>query len=145
MWGGNDPSCRKAMVWEELEYAGARHLPNGERRVRPETVQFDHELFEHYHKLIRVRNTHPALQLGDYHTLLADDQRDLLAFSRACENQNIVVVINNSGTNQRTIVPVRHDSFFEDLLDEGHRFSSNGEQLEVEVEAKSGRILIQRG
>ncbi|NUM73912.1 alpha-glucosidase C-terminal domain-containing protein [candidate division KSB1 bacterium] len=91
-----------------------------------------------------MRNTHPALQVGDYHTLLADDARDLLAFSRSYEHQNMVVVVNNSSADQRAIVPALQNSVYDDLLEDNHRFASNGEQLEVDLKAKSGRILIRR-
>lgn len=144
MWGANDPSCRKPMVWEDLDHAEASYLSNGEQRAHPETVAFDHDIFEHYRKLIRVRNTHPALQVGNYHTLLADDARDLLAFSRSHENENMVVVVNNSSADQRAIVPALQNSVYDDLLEDNHRFASNGEQLEVDLKAKSGRILIRR-
>ena len=43
------------------------------------------ELFEHYKKMISIRNSHPALQLGDYKTLLVDDKNEILRIEKGAQ------------------------------------------------------------
>jgi glycosidase len=149
MWGANDPCCRKPMIWEDVDYADEVYLPNGKRREQPDKVGFDRDLFEHYRKLIHLRNAHPALQTGDYQTLLADDERDFLAFSRSCQNENIIVVINNSRHDQDAKFSVSGEARFVDLMDKHYAVAAPPRrgQIDIEVKAKSGRILLraQRG
>ena len=60
----------------------------------PDEVAFDHDLFDFYRMLIAIRKASPALRRGDYHTLLADDDRRLFAFARAAEGDAAVVALN---------------------------------------------------
>src|SRR5262245_56833924 len=66
MWGADDPSCRKPMLWEDLQPYD-----------KPEQnfVMKDHLAF--YREVIALRNAHPALRTGYFHTLLADDAKDV--------------------------------------------------------------------
>jgi glycosidase len=129
------------MVWEDMEYAPGTKLPNGKKRKQPEEVAFDREMFEHYRKLIHIRNAHMALQLGDYQTLLADDKRDLLAFARTYQNQKIVVVINNHRQDQWIKISLPEDGQVVDLLDEHRAVTASNGQIDVAIKARTGRIL----
>jgi glycosidase len=139
MWGANDPCCRKPMLWEELEYEDEAVLPNGERRERAARVAVDCELFAYYRKLIQIRRSHPALQLGDFKTLLCDESRELYAFSRSYEGQTLAAVINNGKQDQRLngslLGPGRFADLMEDEVIEGG--------TDFEVKAQTGRILLQ--
>lgn len=94
MYGADDPSDRKPMLWDDL-------LPyeDPEERIEPDVL-------EHFRRMIAIRNTYPALQLGDYEAILTDDAKGLFAFTRTLGNESILVVLNNSDGQHRLDVPV---------------------------------------
>jgi glycosidase len=132
MWGANDPCCRQPMVWNDKT----------EEAKTPDEAVFDGDLFEHYRKLIHIRNAHPALQLGDYHTLLADNEGELFAFSRTHQNQKVIIVLNNGRKTQHTKLNVSSERKFVDLLDMSRAFTADNGQIKLEIKAKSGIILL---
>ncbi|WP_310605364.1 glycoside hydrolase family 13 protein [Anaerosporobacter sp.] len=72
--GGNDPDCRRCMIWEE------------ERQ--------DQNLFEHFKWLAKVRREHKEFVDGEFHTLLAKEQ--FLVYERVLGQERSIVLINNS-------------------------------------------------
>jgi cyclomaltodextrinase / maltogenic alpha-amylase / neopullulanase len=95
MWGADDPDDRKPMVWPDLAYDDECADPLGRERAC-DPIAFDHDLFGFYREVIALRNGSPALRRGSFGVLLADDERDLLAFSRAVGGETMVVVMNRS-------------------------------------------------
>ncbi len=77
MWGGNDPDCRKPMVWDDIDYDDEVTNPDGSAHA-PDKVSVNHDLLDHYKKMIAIRNAHKALQLGSYKTILTDDDKGIL-------------------------------------------------------------------
>lgn len=142
MWGANDPDCRKPMIWDDMEYRSEIVLPDGSRRDKPDEVKFSKDLFDHYKKLIHIRNSNRALQLGDYQTLLTDDKNHVYSFGRSHDNQNVIVIINNSNTGQRVRLNVDMAGVFRDCLNGNRLFQLNDRKLEADVERKWARILI---
>lgn len=115
MWGGNDPDCRKPMVWDDMSYEGEVYNVDGSTHD-PDKVAVNKSLFEHYKKLIAIRNAHQALQVGTYKTIFTDDEKGILIFERALEDEKLIVVINN-GDNQYTVdVPELKQACFKDLI-----------------------------
>ncbi len=85
MWGADDPTCRKPMLWEDLQpYA------------KPEENFVMHDMLAHYRKVIALRNAHPALRSGGFATLATDDEKDVWAFLRANESEALIVALNAS-------------------------------------------------
>lgn len=115
MWGGNDPDCRKPMIWEDITYEDEVYNADGTLHS-PDKVEINKSLFEHYRKLIKIRNENPALQLGTYKTLLADNENEVLVFERAYRNEKIIVVINNSSREQTIELTELKGECFKDLL-----------------------------
>lgn len=143
MWGANDPCCRKPMVWDDIKYEHEVELPDGSLREHSDIVEFDTDIFNHYRKLIHIRNQHSALQVGDYTTLLVDDKNKLYIFERKDESESILVAINND--DETHIVKLNLDcgrEFF-DLLNEEEIEIGNG-MLEFSIPAKWGRIIIKK-
>jgi glycosidase len=106
MWGGGDPDERKPMLWDDLDYENETY-----QSVRPDLTEadenrFDPDLFNHYRTLIKIRKGHPAIQKGDFVTRLTDNERELYAFSRKFEDNEILVVLNNSEEKQSVAAPV---------------------------------------
>ncbi len=108
MYGADDPSNRKPMIWADL-------MPYDDPAERIEP-----EVFEHYRRMIAIRRSLPALQMGEFRTLLADDRRGVFAFVRALgashssagrgpplglDGSTVVVVLNNSDRRRRLNVP----------------------------------------
>lgn len=84
MWGGTDPDDRQPMIWKDLQ-------PYDD----PE-VQFKQDLFDCYARLIALHRRLAALHSGFFHTVLADDARNLLAYSRDLGDEHVYVLVNRS-------------------------------------------------
>ena len=95
MWGADDPTCRKPMLWQDLE-----------PYEKPEEnfVMRDH--LSYYRQIIALRNAHPALRTGTFRTLLTDDENDVWAFLRQDDNEQLVTVVNASDQDREIWVPL---------------------------------------
>lgn len=114
MWGANDPCDRKPMVWPDINYEPEATLPDGSTRPNPDTVEFDHDLFEWHKKLIQIRNNHPALQTGDFEVIEKDNESKFLLFKRTLENNSVLVALNGSSKEVRFTI----DEPVTDLINE---------------------------
>jgi cyclomaltodextrinase / maltogenic alpha-amylase / neopullulanase len=139
MWGATDPCCRKPMVWPELEYEPEAATPDGGLRQPPVPVAFDHDLHGLYKKLIAVRRSSLALQLGDYSTLLIDDERSLYAFDRRYNGERVVIALNNQAQAQQATLPL-HGSW-RDLLEPGAPRQAGADGLAIELAGRWGVVL----
>jgi maltooligosyltrehalose synthase len=88
MWGGTDPDDRQPMIWKELQ-------PYDD----PE-VQFKQDLFDYYVRLIALHRRLAALHGGFAHTVLADDARNILVYSRDLGDEHVYVLVNRSDKAQ---------------------------------------------
>ncbi len=140
MWGANDPCCRKPMVWEDMDYEDEIYLPDQSKRSKPCKVEFSHDLFNYYRKLIHIRNSSAALRLGDFKTIMTDDKNDVFAFSRNYKGEQIIIVLNNSASGRYVELEVRGKTTYRDLLN-GGKIKSSGKNISLNIEGKSGRIL----
>lgn len=145
LWGGDDPDDRKPMVWPDLTYADETEDPLGRERT-PDPVAFDHELFDFYRSLIRLRRAHDALRRGTFRVLQADDERSMLSFERAYEDASLVVVLNRSDKAHSARIPLGrtetqpYEAIFT-TASEGYRVQQDAEALLLEVPARSGLLL----
>lgn len=95
MWGGDDPDCRKPMVWKELKYETETTHPFGLARTVDE-VKFDENIFKWYQKMVLIRKGNKALSLGDINFYIFDESKKIMGYKRAFEGENIFVIINNN-------------------------------------------------
>lgn len=95
MWGADDPTCRKPMLWKDLE-----------PYEKPEENHVMDEHLAYYRQIIALRNAHPALRTGSIQTLLADDQREVWAFLRKDTDEQLVVVLNASNHKHELTIPL---------------------------------------
>ncbi len=93
MYGADDPSDRKPMWWEDM-----MPYDDPDERIEP-------GLFEYHQRLIAIRNTFPALQLGSFEPLIARDDHGVFAFCRSLGSERVVVVFNNSDKPHRLDLP----------------------------------------
>ena len=108
MWGGTDPDDRQPMIWKDLE------------PYEESGVQFKQELFDRYVRLIAIHRRFAALQTGFAHTVLADDARNLLVYSRDLGDDHVYVLVNRSADPQSVdlrIGPPKTDFSMIDWLD----------------------------
>lgn len=141
MWGANDPDCRKPMVWDDMKYDDEIFLPNQMKKTKADKVEVNQDLFEHYKKLIQIRNENLTLQIGDFETILADNKKELYAFSRTYNDENIIVVLNNSGKTQNAEIKIPSGSKWTDLLNEDVNYQSNKSRLVISLKKKWGCVL----
>lgn len=93
IWGGNDPDCRKPMIWAEKKYEAETFNPD-QSKHEPDEVGFNKDLFDWYKKFIHLRKQYKSIQLGNYTTLATDEEHKLYAFSRKYGNEEVIVVVN---------------------------------------------------
>lgn len=71
--GGNDPECRKCMVWDEEKQ--------------------NKEILNYYKKLNRIRKENKALVYGEFKSLFKND--GLIAYKRILGDEEVLVILNN--------------------------------------------------
>ena len=94
MWGGDDPDCRKPMIWERMTYENESVDPLGRKRPS-DSVKFNTVLFNWYKKLISIRENNKALSLGNLNFFLIDNPNKILGYKRTLNGKIFYVIINN--------------------------------------------------
>ena len=97
MWGGDDPDCRKPMVWPEFKYETETTHPFGKKRPTDE-VKFDKNIFDWYKKIIAIRTQNKVFALGDIKFTIIDENKKILGFSREFKNDKIFIILNNNSS-----------------------------------------------
>jgi glycosidase len=92
MFGASDPTDRKPMLWRDLE-----PYDNPQDAVMQ-------DVYEHYRRVIAIRNTYPALRTGQFHTWVTDDPNDLYGFTRTRGDEVVAVIVNNSDRDQSVVL-----------------------------------------
>ena len=141
MWGGNDPCCRKPMVWDDLHYDDEVYLPDGGRRAKADKVIFSRDLHDFYKTLIRIRNDHPSLTQGTFESFLIDDEKEVYGFCRKMREENILVVLNNGSTEQIVDCAAPSGSYT-DLLNDETTYCSVDGALEITIPSRWAVILL---
>jgi len=141
MWGGDDPDCRKPMLWKDLQYQDERSCPFGKSRPDDANV-FNDDLFSWYKQMITLRNEHEPLQTGTCTFIVADDKKDVLAFARTLGNKTVLIILNNSRQQQEFVLrlPKEYQNYqWKDLLgSEG--FVKCTDALTLSLDPKSGKV-----
>lgn len=139
MWGGDDPDCRKPMVWSDLNYEDETTHPYGLKR-NIDKVGFNMDLFNWYKNLISIRKNNPSLSLGTVSYSAIND--NILSFKRSYQDENIYVIINNENVNVKinlteSIVP--GNMGYTDLIS-GHEYLFKSDSI-LELEPYQSVIL----
>ncbi len=141
MWGANDPCCRKPMLWEDLQYEDEVYFPDQTKQEKADEVNVNKDILEHYKKLIHIRNSNIPLQLGDYETLLIDDEKEIYVFERNHEGEKVIVAINNSSSEQNVEIEKEKAINFVDVLS-GEKDQYKGSKLEFTLKPEWARIFV---
>ncbi len=155
MWGADDPDDRQPMVWDDLAYEDRVADPRG-RSHAPEPLRFDGDLYAFYREVIGLRRSHEALRRGSFDVLLADDERQSLAFARTLEEERLFVLLNRSGSEVDLRLPREGLDLepgeglypiFSTIGDPGAiRISADDEsRVTVRLPALSGVVLLRTG
>ncbi len=79
MSGGDDPDCRRGMVWD--------------------SNKINADIFNYYKSLIRLRHTYKSLRNGEFFVVYKDDEKNILVYKKVMADEDtIFVAINNSDT-----------------------------------------------
>ena len=139
MWGGDDPDCRKPMLWGDLKYEDEKSHPFGGSRPDDKN-EVNAELHAWYTKLIHLRDAEVPLQLGSFDLLDANDAQGVLAYARSFNNERIIVLLNNSSSPQTVSVSPSGPTHWKSLLGNASYAAVNG-LLTLSLGPKSGEIL----
>jgi glycosidase len=139
MWGANDPDCRKPMVWDDLVYEDEVTLPDGSKKAEPDKVEVNRDLLEHYRKLIALRRDLPSLRRGSFETVLIDDERQLYGFRRKLNDEEVLVILNNSDEKQEAALEVAGK--WQDRWN-GGQLTATDSRLSVSLAPRGASILV---
>ncbi|WP_010136924.1 glycoside hydrolase family 13 protein [Ochrovirga pacifica] len=133
MWGADDPSCRKPLIWSDYIFEDeVAHPLEAERPV--DKVAFNHQLYNYYQKLIRIRKEYPVLIHGDITFLKGDDE--VLIYKRFDESNEVFAVFNTS-EHAKTITLDLSRKKYIDVLG-----GATIQQKEITIPAKSSSLLV---
>lgn len=96
MWGGDDPDCRKPIIWEDIDHRPQVFGPNG-KQAKPTAVKLNLELLDYYRTLIALRKQRRELVGGELEFILANDNDMILAYRRKLEGRETIIAFNLSG------------------------------------------------
>ncbi|WP_299548066.1 alpha-amylase family glycosyl hydrolase [Seonamhaeicola sp.] len=138
MWGADDPSTRKPLLWPEFTFDDEKVHPLGMEKPI-DKVAFNKDLFAYYQKLIHIRKGNPVLSRGDIEFLNVDSEK-VLAYSRYDDEHEIITIINSGDIAVKVNVPTRFSGTYKNLLNPSD-FNPNNKVIELEISANTAIIL----
>ena len=144
MWAGDDPDCRKPMIWDDLKYEDENIHPIEGQNRKTDKVQQNKEILAFYKQLIAIRKSEAALQQGDLKFLLIHDEDQTMAYQRQQANDRILVAFNQSNGSKLLEIPLEGDAKFTDLINKGKEYRTENGRLLVDLGALSAVILKSR-
>ncbi|MHC4426148.1 MAG: glycoside hydrolase family 13 protein [Planctomycetota bacterium] len=99
MWGGDDPDCRKPIVWEDIGHRSQIYRPDG-KKTEPIAVKPNLELLDYYRTLIALRKQRPELVHGKLEYTLVNDKAMTLAYRSTMADLETIVAFNRSDKSQ---------------------------------------------
>lgn len=104
MWGADDPDCRKPIIWGDVPHLPQRYNPDGSQSI-PIKVSPNWELFSYYKALIKLRKSYPELVNGNLKFFPANDEDNLLAYSRSYNKFKSCIYFNFSKNKKAIRIP----------------------------------------
>ena len=142
MWGGDDPDCRKPMVWQNLKYDPETTDPLGRPRSI-DSIKFNYKMFDWYKKLISIRNENKALSLGDLNFFLINNDKKIIGYSRSLDSTTIFVLVNNKNKNEELTLDLnKFENHIKNLINLLNEHSMKGENNNYKVELGPYGIAI---
>ncbi|MDR3667353.1 MAG: glycoside hydrolase family 13 protein [Ignavibacteriaceae bacterium] len=142
MWGGDDPDCRKPMVWSGIKYDTETADPLGRER-KPDPVSFNNDLFNWYKNLITIRKENKVLSEGDLNFFYKNDGSKILGYRRTLDNKSIFIILNNDNTKKsiemKLEVLVKSGNTLTNLIDNSRL---SGKDNNYKIDLKPYQIMI---
>jgi cyclomaltodextrinase / maltogenic alpha-amylase / neopullulanase len=135
MWGADDPCDRMPMVWPELTYEPQQAHPLGRER-EPDSVEFDHALFNFYRAAIALRRDSSALRRGDIEFVHADDAAWFLGYRRSDAEETLLVGLNRGEASYRWEIPLEEGVAVAEV------FTASGEASQFSIEHTPGGAIV---
>lgn len=132
MWGADDPTNRKPMLWRDLE-----------PYEKPAENAVMTDLHAAYREMIALRNNHAALRSDNFESLLANDASDVWAFHRWDDNEQLIVALNASDYVRDAELPIRDDLRREwrVVFGEADALRVTDEEIDIRVSALGGVVI----
>ena len=128
MWGADDPTNRKPMLWADLG-----PYENSEQNF----IMEDHHAF--YRGAIALRREHEALRVGGFETHLTDDEQDLWVFLRT-HGEEVLMVALNAGSGTSSFSPPVGDGEWSPLFGDAPEPDEHGSAPMMMVGPIAGRV-----
>lgn len=139
MWGADDPSPRKPLIWQDYNFEDEKTHPLGmERPVNK--VQFDTTLFNFYKKLIKIRKNNSVLSSGKIDFVIVDDENEVLAYSRYDENDETISVFNTSFEEKEIEIPVKFNADYSEILN-NFEINKTNDKIILTLPARTSAIF----
>ncbi|MEM6377474.1 MAG: alpha-amylase family glycosyl hydrolase [Bacteroidota bacterium] len=136
MWGADDPSCRKPLIWPDYTFENEKAHPLGQERPEDRVV-FDQEVFQYHQKMIKIRKENPVLIHGDIEFFTIGN---LLAYRRFDETQEMIMVFNHELSPKEVQIQVQTGKTYKEIL-QSAVIETNGDQINLTIGPRSAYIL----
>ncbi|MEM1258447.1 MAG: alpha-amylase family glycosyl hydrolase [Bacteroidota bacterium] len=139
MWGADDPSSRKPLIWPDFEFED--EIAHPLNKLRPvDKVRFNSSLFDFYRSLIQLRKDNPVLVDGSIEYLEIKGNPEVLAYRRFNGKSEVLVIFNHTQNPMEVALPTTSETMYHHLLSGG----GNPEILNdkaLRIEARSAILL----
>ena len=139
MWGADDPSCRKPLIWTDYNYEDEIAHPTGQKRP-VDKVEFNHDLFRFHQKLIRIRKSNPVLIHGDIEFVALGDDDQILVYRRFDEDNEIIALFNARNVAKEVQLPPSENKEYQEIL-QGIAINYDGKQVSIEIPARTAVLI----
>jgi len=141
MWGADDPDCRKPMPWPDLQMEPEKTDPRGRPRAADD-ANVDKELHAFYRDAVALHVANPAFKSSDFAVLAADDEKNVVVYSRGAGAEARVVALNRSGAPQTIqFVSPAKEVIFDTSEGKDVKVSRSGDKVELLLPPLTGVVL----
>ena len=142
MWGADDPSSRKPLIWKDYSFEAETAHPFGGDRPT-DAVRFNDDLFQFYQRMIRMRVEYPLLVHGAFEPLAVRTAggESLLAYRRYDDTGEILVLLNDLPDGVEVLLPREYAGDYRDVLGNSAILHKDGDLL-IQVPGRVGAVLV---
>lgn len=140
MWGADDPSTRKPLIWPDISFEDETAHPNGMHRPQ-NSVSFNHDWFNIVKHFIAIRKNNPVLSLGEIEYLIIDNEKEVLAYSRFDDEHEVIAIFNTSSESREIKMHTKYEHDYEDVLS-GFNLSQTNKTITLNLPSRSAAILV---
>lgn len=141
MWGGDDPDCRKPLIWPDLTFENETIHPVRKDHTITDKVAFNTELHQFYKKLIKLRTNNEVLRTGEFEFLAVNDDNNTLAYRRFdATDEEIIIIFNLSDKAQTVTLDINTNNSYSDVFS-SKQYQSSTNKLTIEIPKLSFEIV----